>query len=64
MNIDFTGLNSDQYWNNYKCQGEWKKRLLCEKDYVWNRITCDCENGKYLGSITDDLAMTFDKIIE
>ena len=43
---------------------EWKKRLLCENDYVWNVITCDRENGKYLGSITDDLAMTFNKIIE
>ena len=28
------------------------------KTCVWNRITCICENGKYLLSITDDSAFT------
>ena len=31
-----------------------KKRHLCEKDYVWNHATCNCENGKYLASIMDN----------
>ena len=30
-----------------------KKRYVREKDYVWNPATCNCENGKYLGSIRD-----------
>ena len=25
--------NSDQWWNNNKCQYECKKRHVCEKDY-------------------------------
>ena len=37
----------------------WKR--LCEKDYVWNPTTCNCENGKYLASIMDKI--TCDKII-
>ena len=37
---------------------------MCEKDYVWNPAICNCENGKYLASIMDDLAITCDKIIE
>ena len=43
-----------------------KKRHACEKDYVWNSATCSCENGKgkYLPSIMDDSAITFDKVIE
>ena len=37
---------------------------MSEKDYVWNPITCSCENGKYLASITDDSAIMCDEIIE
>ena len=33
--------NSDQWWNNDKCQCECKKRHVCEKDYVWNSPTCE-----------------------
>ena len=39
--------------NNDKCWCECKKPNLCEKDYVWNFGTCNCENGKYLVSIMD-----------
>ena len=42
--------NSNQWWNNNKCQCECKK---FEKDYDWNPATCNCENGNYLASITD-----------
>ena len=56
--------NSDQWWNNYKCQCECKKRHVCEKDYIWNSATCSCENGKYLASITDNSVITCDEIIE
>ena len=55
---------SDQWWNNDKCRCECKKLHVCEKDYIWNLATCSCENGKYLASIMDDSAITYDEIIE
>ena len=42
--------NSDQKWNNNKCQCESKKHHICEKDYFWNLATWNCENSKYLVS--------------
>ena len=30
---------------------------VCEKDYVCNPATCNCENGKYLASIMNDSAI-------
>ena len=54
--------NADQWWNNDKCRRECKKRHVCEKDYVWNAATCSCENGKYLASIMDDLAIICDEV--
>ena len=42
--FDERGCNSDQWWNN-------DKRHACEKDCVWNPVTCNCENGKYAASI-------------
>ena len=41
-----------------------KKHHGCDKDYIWNPTTCTCENGKYLASISDDLVITCDEIIE
>ena len=41
-----------------------KNALLVKKDYVWNPVTCNCENGKYLASIMDDSAIMCDEIIE
>ena len=37
--------NSDQWWNNNKCQCECKKRHVCEKDCIWNPSTYNCENS-------------------
>ena len=34
------------------------------KDYIWNRATCNCENGKYLESIIDDSVITYGEVIE
>ena len=31
-----------------------KELHICEKYYVWNPSTCNCENGKYVGSIMDN----------
>ena len=55
--FDRKKCNSDQWWNNDKCQCEYKKHHTCEKNYVWNPATCNCENGKYLASIMDDSTM-------
>ena len=32
-----------------------KKIHACEKDCFWNPATCNCGNGKYLGSIMDKI---------
>ena len=57
-------LNSDQWSNNIKCWYEYKNHHVCEKDYVWNPATFNCENGKYLASIMDDSAFTCNKTIK
>ena len=62
--FDRRKCNSDQWRNNDKCQCECKICHVCEKDYIWNPATCYCKNGKYLASITDDSAITCDKMIE
>ena len=35
-----------------------KKHHIREKDYIWNSAICNCKNGKYLASITDDSVIT------
>ena len=44
--FDAGKCNSDQWWNNDKCRCDFKKRHICEKDYVWNPATWSFENGK------------------
>ena len=56
--------NSDQWWNNNKCQCEFKKRHTYEKNYVSNPATCSCKNIKYLASIMDDSDTMSDETIE
>ena len=39
--------NSNQKWNNdkyrwYACKNP-NKQKACEKDYIWNPITCSCK---------------------
>ena len=48
---------------NDKCRCECKKHHICEKEYVWNPPTCNCENGKYLASIIDD-SIICEEVIE
>ena len=62
--FDGRKCNSDQWWKNDKYRCECKKRHVCEKDYVWNPSTCNCENGKYLASIMDDSVIICDGVIE
>ena len=60
--FDRTKCNSNQWWNNDKCQCECKKHHTCDKDYVWNPATCNCENEKNLASIMDKIIC--DEIID
>ena len=41
-----------------------KKHCVCKKDYILNPATCSYKNDKYLASITEDLVITCDEIIE
>ena len=64
--FDGRKCSSDQWWItinvdlNVKC----KKHHVCEKDYVWNPATCNCENGKYLASIMDNSVTICDEVAE
>ena len=62
--FDGKKCNSNQWWNNDKCWCEYKNYHICEKDYVSNSATCNCENGKYLASIMYDSAIICDEIIK
>ena len=62
--FDGKKCNSNQWWNNDKCQCECKKYHICDKDYAWNLATCNCENDNYLESIMDDSAIICDEVIK
>ena len=62
--LNGTKCNSTQWWNNDKCWYQCKKHHICEKDYVWNPATCNCENGKNLASIMNDSAIMRDKVVK
>ena len=62
--FDGRKCNSDQWWNNEKCQCECKKRHVCEKDCALNPATCNCEKRKYLASIMDNSAIMCDEMID
>ena len=64
LNVNLMGqsviqINGRITINTYVNVDIWKR--LCEKDYVWNPATFNCENRKYLASIMDKI--TCDKII-
>ena len=40
------------------------KKLMYVKKIVWNPVTCNCENGKYLASIMDDSANICDEVMK
>ena len=62
--FDETKCKSNQWCNNNKCWCECNKHHMCEKDCVWNPVTCNCEHGKHLASIMDDSAIICDEVIE
>ena len=62
--FDGTKCNSNQWWNNSKCWCKCKNIIYVKKDYVWNPVSCNYENRKYLARIMDDLVITCDEVIE
>ena len=62
--LDGTKFNSNQRWNNEEYRCECKKRYVCGRDYAWNPVTYNCENGKYLASILNMSTSTSDEIID
>ena len=62
-NFNSTKGNSDQKWNNNKCQCQCKKYHTCKKGFSWNPNTCICEKSSYLKSTVDDSVIVFDEII-
>ena len=63
MQTNSTTCDSNQKWNNDKCQCECKKDRMCKKDYSWNLTTCIRENVKYLKSIHDFSVILCDEIV-
>ena len=65
VNVDFKKkCNSDQWWNNDKCQCERKECHVGEKDYIENPATWSCKSRTYLPSIMDDSAIMCAEIVE
>ena len=61
--FDGKKCNSDQWWNNDKCQCDCKKCHVHEKKLCLESRYSSCENGKYLASIMDDSAIICDEFI-
>ena len=55
-----TTCNSNQKWNNDKCQCECKRYHPSKKDYAWNPSKCICE---YCPSIGDDSVIVCGEIV-
>ena len=47
--LDASVCNNKQWWNNDKCQCEFKELIdkgICDKGYIWNPGNCKCECDK------------------
>ena len=62
--FDGRKCHSNQKWNNDKCRSECRKHHINEKHYIWNLVTCSCENSRYLACIIDDSVIWCDEIID
>ena len=63
-NFDGTKCKSNQWWITISVDVNVKKQYICEKDYVWNSATCNCDNGKYLASSIDDSMITCPEVMK
>ena len=63
--FDGRKCNSDQWWNNDKCQCECKKMsCMWRKIMFKNPSACNCEHGKDLANIMYNSAIMCDEVIE
>ena len=46
-----------------ECKNQ-KEHYMSKKDFIWNPAICTCKNGKYSGSIIDNLVITYDETIK
>ena len=53
--------NSNQKWNNDKCQCNGKTHLTPKKDYSWNAGSCIYKNSRYLKFFVDDSIILCDE---
>ena len=61
--------SSNQKWSNDKsqceCENPKKKNIMSARKVIFGSLVlCTCENGKYVGSITVDSAITCNEVIE
>ena len=61
--FDWRKYNLNQWWNCNKCWCQCNKNNKNDAEYIWNPVTCSCENGKYLAKIMDDSTIMWDEII-
>ena len=56
VNLTVKSVTQIKFESNNKCQCDYKnlRRNVCEKGYIWNLATCNCENVKYLESIINN----------
>ena len=62
--FDEMKCNSNQWWNNDKCECGLKIIIYLKKDYIWNPSTCICENEKYSARIMENPVILCDEIID
>ena len=64
VNVNLTEQNVIRIIGGIMINVDVNKFIYVKKDYVWNPATCNCENGKHLGSIMDDSTIICDEVIE
>ena len=50
--------------NKYQCECKNSRKLMCKKGYIWNPVTCGCENDRYAKSIIGNSVIACDEFIE
>ena len=59
VNLIVKKCDSNKIWKTAKCRCKCKipRKDVWKKGYIWNIATCSSENGRYAGSIIDDLTI-------
>ena len=67
LKVAILRCNFNQKWNSNKCRRQHENKKIQnvrEKNYILKPATCSCKNDNYVGSITDNLVIMCDGIIE